>query len=147
MRHEIPSVRILPMSDKAEGFVGLSIEEVQKRKFLRGLGIGKGKYHYRSTGLNAEPGTVVLFQFKAHIIASAVFERDEKFDRPAAGHSGVLHFEPNSIRTFDPLDLEAMRKIWPRMPALGHVKRFLNPALYPKFQRSLKNVASPVGAR
>ena len=27
--------------------------------------------------------------------------------------------------------------------AFGHVKQFLNPTLYPKFKRRLKNVASP----
>jgi len=143
MKREIPSVRILPMSDKARGFYGRSIEQVQNSCFLRDLPARKGRYRYPSTGLNAVPGSVVLFQFKACIIASAVFRHDEKFERPIGGFGGALHFDVESIRTFDPLDIETMRKVWPGIRAFGHVKQFLNPALYPTFKRRLKHVASP----
>ncbi len=135
------------MSDKAEGFRGRSIEQVQKECFLRALPALKGRYRYPSAGLSAVPGTVVLFQFQARVIASAVFRSDEKFDRPIRGYSGALHFDVDSIRTFDPLDIEAMRKVWPGIGAFGHVKQFLNPALYPKFNRRLKHVASPSNQR
>jgi hypothetical protein len=102
-----------------------------------------GRFRYRSTGLSAPAGTVVLFQYQAHIIASAVFVRDEKFDRLRSGCAGELHFEPGSIRTFNPLDLAAMRAAWPRFRAFGHVKQRLNPECYPAFLRRLKKVASP----
>ena len=72
-----------------------------------------------------------------------MFLRDEKFVRPRGDSAGALHFDPASIRTFDPLDVEAMRKIWPGFRAFGHVKQFLNPTLYGKFKRQLKNLASP----
>ena len=64
MVREIPAIRILPMSDKIPGFRGRGIEDVQKRCFLTSLPAMKGRYRYRSTGLNGEPGTVVLFQFR-----------------------------------------------------------------------------------
>ena len=131
------------MSDKASGFCGRSIEQVQKSCFLRDLPARKGRYRYPSAGLNAVPGSVVLFQFKARIIASAVFRRDEKFKRPIGGYGGALHFDVESIRTFDPVDIETMRKLWPGIRAFGHVKQFLNPALYSTFKRRLKHVASP----
>jgi len=143
MRHDIPAVRILPMSTKTPGFASRSIEDVQKRLFLRDLAACGGHYRYRSAGLNAEAGTIVLFQYRARIIASAVFIFDEKFARPRAGHSGVIHLDPASIRTFDSLDVEDMRKVWPSFRAFGHVKQFLNPTLYPKLKRRLKNVAKP----
>src|SRR4051812_40611777 len=95
--------------------------------------------------MNADPGTVVLFQFRARIIASAVFLRDEKFERPVDGYGGAMYFDVRTVRTFDPLDLEAMRKVWPGFRAFGHVKQFLNPTRFPMFKRRLKNVASPVG--
>ena len=88
-------------------------------------------------------GTVVLFQFRARVIASAVFLRDEKFERPRRGSGGVLHFDPASFRTFAPLDVAAMRQVWPRFRAFGHVKQYLNPAAYPKLARRLKDVAKP----
>jgi hypothetical protein len=97
------------------------------------------------TGLNAAPGTVVLFQFKARIVASAVFVGDEKFERPVGGCMGTLQFDVESIRTFDPVDIQALRKVLPGVGALGHVKQFLNPALYSKFKRRLKNVQRPPG--
>jgi hypothetical protein len=143
MRRDIPSVRIVPMSDKAEGFVGRGIEDVQRDLFLREMPDCDGLYHYRALGLNAAPGTVVLFQYRARIIASGVFLRDEKFQRPIDGYGGALHFEVATLRTFDPLDVEAMRKIWPGFRAFGHVKQYLNPARYPMFKRRLKRVASP----
>jgi len=85
----------------------------------------------------------VLFQFQARIIASAVFVRDEKFARPIRGHSGELHFDPESFRTFEPLDADAMRKIWPWFKNFGHAKQSLNPTRYAAFKRRLRNVASP----
>ena len=148
MRNEVPAIRILPMSDRVAGFRGMSIDQVQASCFLRGLPKSGGRYRYRSTGLNAPPGTIVLFQFKAKIVASAVFIRDEKFARkkgvPKREHAGVLHFEPDSFRTFDPLDTAAMRKIWPALHALGHVKHALNPMRYSLFNGRLKNVKSPL---
>lgn len=139
----MPAIRILPMSDKADGFRGRSIGDVQASLFLRELPKCAGRYRYPSAGLNAEPGTVVLFQFKARIIASAIFLRDEKFERPIHGYAGALCFDVASIRTFDPLDLDAMRALWPGLRAFGHVKQFLNPTLYPQFKRRLKNIMSP----
>ena len=142
MRRDGPAVRILPMSDKQKGFVGLSHQQVQA-KLLRGLPAMNGRYRYPSGGLNADPGTVVLFQYRARIIASAVFLRDEKFEQPKGGYGGAMYFDPTSIRAFDPLDVSAMRRIWPSFRGFGHVKQLLNPTLYPKFKRMLKRVASP----
>jgi hypothetical protein len=145
VRREIPAVRILPMSDKIKGFRGRSIEEVQQEVFLRWLPQNSGRFRYQASGLNADPGTVVLFQFSARIIASAAFLRDEKFARPKAGYGGEMYFDVKSFRTFDPLDVEAVRKVWPSFRAFGHVKQFLNPTRYPMFRRRLKNVAAPMG--
>jgi hypothetical protein len=132
------------MSDRAEGFRGRSVEDVQARCFLRDLPARRGRFRYPSAGLNADPGTVVLFQYRARIIASAVFLRDEKFERPVRGCSGALYFDVASFRTFDPLDVQAMRRIWPAFRGFGHVKQHLNPTRYPMFRRRLTHLASPV---
>jgi hypothetical protein len=143
MASDIPAVRIFPMSAQIEGFRGRSIEDVQTRVFRRDLPRGNGRWRYRATGLNAAPGSVVLFQFHARIIAMAVFLRDEKFGSPKRGYGGEMYFDPKSFRTFDPLDVEDMRKVWPSFRAFGHVKQYLNPTLYSKFKRRLKNVQLP----
>src|SRR5580765_5721117 len=143
MKWLIPAVRIWPMSDKLKGFRDRSIEDVQSRLFLRDLPACGGRYPYPRIGLNAAPGAVVLFQYRARIIASAVFLRDEKSHRPKGGSSGAIFLDVTSIRTFDPLDVEAMQKVWPSFRRFGHVKQYLNPTLYSKFKRRLKNVATP----
>jgi hypothetical protein len=143
MPRDIPAIRIMPMSSQIPGFRGRSIEAVQANVFLRDLPKSNGRWRYTSAGLNADPGTVVLFQFHARIIATASFLRDDKFEKRRKGYAGEMYFDPNSFRTFDPLDVEAMRKVWPSFRAFGHVKQFLNPTLYSKFKRLLRNVKSP----
>jgi hypothetical protein len=143
MQRNIPAVRILPMSDKIEGFRDRTIQDVQARTFLRELPRCKGRFRYGSSGLSAAPGTVVLFQFKARIVASAMFLRDERYDKPKRGYGGAMYFDVKSIRTFDPLDAQAMRKVWPSFQRFGHVKQYLNPTCYPILKRRLKNLATP----
>lgn len=143
MPGEVTAVRILPMSDKIQGFRALSIPAVQSIYFLEKLPNRKGRFPYRSSGLTSPPGTIVLFQFQARIIATAVFVRDERFAKPRNGHSGVLHFEPESFQVFEPVDVEQMRKAWPRFRGFGHVKQSLNAASYPAFKRRLKKVRTP----
>src|SRR5688500_2873022 len=137
MPRSVPSIRIFPMSERRAGFRGRGIADVQRRVFLGDLPLKcDGRWRYASSGLNAPAGTVVLFQFRARVIASAVFLRDEKFARPRRSGSvrgGVLHFDPASFRTFAPLDDAAMRRVWPAFRAFGHVKQHLNPTLYAKF--------------
>lgn len=130
------------MSDKAPGFRERSIAQVQTEVFLRMLPAMNGRYLYRSAGLNSGPGTVVLFQYRARVIATAVLLRDEKYEKPVDGCGGALFFDPASFRTFEPLDADAMRKVWPGFRAFGHVKQHLNPTLYPKFKRRLKHVCA-----
>src|SRR5260221_5272808 len=143
MPPEIPAIRILPMSHKPPGFINRDIADVQHRLFLKDLPANGGRFRYPRAGLNARPGAIVLFQYRAHVIASAVFIRDERFEHPRRGYAGELRFDIASIKTFDPVDAEAMRAAWPAFRAFGHVKQFLNPARYPMFKRRLKRVQAP----
>ena len=141
---EVPMVRILPMSDQQQGFRDQTIEQIQCRFFLKRFPQRKGQYRYYASGLNAERGTVVLFQFKARVIASAVFLRDEKDQEPTGDFRGTLCFDPATVQTFDPWDADAMRRAWPGFRSFGHVKQRLNPGNYPAFVRRLKNVQRPM---
>jgi hypothetical protein len=131
------------MSDRIDGFRGRTIEDVQRNTFLRDLPANGGRFRYRASGLNAPAGSVVLFQFRARIIASATFVRDEKFERATGAFQGVLHFEPASIRTFEPVDVETMREVWPGFRSFGHAKQRLNPACYGAFRRRQKGRTAP----
>jgi hypothetical protein len=131
------------MSDQIEGFRGRSIEDVQRNTFLRDLATNGGRFRYRASGLNAPAGTIVLFQFRARVIASATFVRDEKLERPTRGITGILHFEPQSIRTFEQINADVMRQLWPGFRSFGHVKQRLNPACYGAFKRRRKGILTP----
>jgi hypothetical protein len=141
-QNDLPPVRILPMSDRIEGFAGRSIEQVQAEFFLNRFVRSNGQFHYCTSGLNALPGTPVLFQFKGRAVATAIFLRDDRFNEPSEEFAGVLQFDPKSIRTFEPLNAEDMRKAWPGFRAFGHVKQKLNPGGWRALERILKNVRS-----
>jgi len=147
MRNRIPAVRILPMSAKEKSFRGRSVEDVQLGFFLEELPFPpkNGRYRYPTAGLNADPGTVVLFQYTGAIIASATLSHSERFDEPENGYRGALWFDVNSIRTFAPVGRETLRKIWPEFRNFGHVKQYLNPAKYPAFKKQLVDVTAPEG--
>lgn len=130
------------MSDHLPGFAGRSIEQVQREFFLGRLSRANGRFRYPKSGLDTERDAIVLFQFKARIIALARFVRDEKFDRPTDGFAGVMHFEVASIRTFEPWTAADLRAVWPGFRAFGHVKQFLNPGNWPEFVRLLRTVGS-----
>ena len=103
-----------------------------------------GRYRYRTHGIDAEPGTVVLFQFKAHIVASAVLVRIERYSQPDGPYKGVLWFNPTSIRVFEPVGAEALRKHWPdKFVRFGNVIQALDPSHYAAFQAELSGVGLP----
>ena len=148
MRNIPPAIRILPMDSKEEpGFAGSSIWEVQRQYFLNELvrpGRPAGRFHFHKSGLRAEPGTVVLFQFGGKIIASAVLSSIERFSEAEHGcFRGAFQFDAKSIRVFDPVDAAAIRKIWPQVSRLGQAKWSLDPKFYEEFERSLTGVDSP----
>jgi hypothetical protein len=143
-----PAVRILPMDSKeTPGFVGCSIEDVQRQFFLNELvrpDSPPGRFHYRRVGLRAEPGTVVLFQYAGKIIASAILAGIDRFEATELDrYGGAYQFDAKSIRVFDPVDAAAIRKIWPQVTRLGQAKWSLDPASYGEFERQLTGVEAP----
>src|SRR4051812_40144782 len=111
------SVRILPMTSKIEEEFDdcSSIQDLQEKFFLSDLPFRPDcSYLHGRNGLDASNGTVVLFQCQGHIIASATFLGSERFDQPDAdGYMGQLFFDPRSIRTFNPINANRIRQIWP----------------------------------
>jgi hypothetical protein len=149
MHRAIPAVRILPMSSRQKGFRGRTVEDVQAGFFLEELPFPpkSGRFRYPTSGLNAEPGTVVLFQYEGKIIASAVFERNERFARPEGSYRGAMWFDVESIRIFEPVGPEKLRSIWPEFQRLGHAKQDLDPVFYPAFEEQLVGVEEPGRSR
>ena len=140
-----PAVRVLPMSANEPTFRGLSIEDVQVRFILEELASPRrnGSYLYPYSGLSAPLGTVVLFQYIGRVVASARFVRNEKFAEPRDGYRGALWFEVDSIRVFDPVDADELRRAWPGFVGYGQAKHSLDPAGYAAFERRRTGVAAP----
>ncbi|MFV0442884.1 MAG: HNH endonuclease [Planctomycetaceae bacterium] len=142
---EVPvAVRILPMSAGLE-FPGQTTESVQKRFFLDELPSRSpaGEYQYRAKGLQTPLGTAVLFQFKNAVIASAVLKQVEKYEQPQGPYHGTIHFDPDSIRVFDPVGPEEMKEAWPNFPGFGNAPLSLDADRYPAFQSLLTGVKRP----
>jgi hypothetical protein len=121
------------------------VEDVQHTFFLEELPspARNGRYRYPTSGLNAERGTVVLFQYGGRIIASAVFNENERFEQPEDGYKGAMWFDPRSIRIFQPVGPDDVRSTWPEFRHFGHVKQYLDPARYPAFEKQLVDVVAP----
>jgi hypothetical protein len=167
INEEIPSMlRLLPMN-KLEEWKDWEISDVQKYFLLEELAITrKGKYHYKSAGMKAEPGTVILFQFNNKVIGMADLIGIKKSDDPEyfdnatrfnndPDYKGAYYFDPFSIRTFDPVSKEQMIRIWgddfidkggkehPAFERFNQTKQFLDPEKYPAFCKILRNVLEP----
>jgi hypothetical protein len=127
-------------------FEGDSAEDVQRNFFLGRLPgePRRGRYLFRTSGLNAARGTVVLFQYESQVIASATLDRVERFEQPEHGtYWGALYFEIGSIRVFAPVGQERIRAIWPNFTRFNQAKHSLDPKSYPEFERSLTGVEAP----
>jgi len=145
LREIPPAVRILPMSAVKE-FEGLSVKEVQRQFFLRDLLHRKtpGRYLYHKSGLQAPPGSVVLFQYSDFLVAEARFQRSYRFLEPDEDYNGALYFDPKTIRVFDKIGSDVVSRIWPEFKGFSHVKwKKLNPKRYPVFEGKLKHVRTP----
>jgi len=145
--NKYPAVRVLPMNLKKE-FSGLTLEEVQTQFFLRDLPRRQEcEYWYRQSGLRADPGSLILFQSDAKIIASAILKQTERFDKPENGYGGKLLFEPTSIRTFSPVTLGELRKVWSGVKQLTQARLYLDPSKATDFEKGLVDVRKMTAAQ
>lgn len=146
MNETPPAVRILPMTnDIPAEFPGCTnIEELQQKFILNELPSREsGRYYYRKSGLKAEPGTVVLFQCKASIIASATLTGIEK-SFVQVGYDGYLNFDVTSIKIFKPITADTLKGIWPNFSRFNQTKQDLKPPEnYSEFEKILESVIKP----
>ena len=58
-------------------------------------------------------GTLVLFQYKAHIIASAILDEKVMYKEPKdGGYRGYYRYIPSSIAIFNPFNYLDMEQVW-----------------------------------
>ncbi|WP_416144634.1 HNH endonuclease [Planococcus koreensis] len=131
---EVPDIRLLPMSKNDLAFIGKSIEEVQDwfKFYLPG-----NKYQFKRK-MTAPKGTLVLFQFRGRLIASALLKKTVSYDEVNEfGYSGYYKFSKSSIFTFDPLDIKDVQKIWSGMKGFNQSHQTLDATQYPALKQLL----------
>jgi hypothetical protein len=133
-------------------FPGWSIEKLQHEFFLHDLPFRPdSEYLFHKAGLAAAPGTIVLFQFRGFLVASAALMDVRRFEKPRVGicdgerfvYEGALYFEPTSSRIFEPVAPEVVSRIWPEFTGFGQVKHRLDPSGYATLERELRHVERP----
>lgn len=140
-----PAVRLLPMSLREfKNEDCHNVEDLQQKFFLKILPSKEknGQYRYLTRGLDAPLGTIVLFQCKKQIIASAVFI-DSIVKPEEDGYKGSLNFDVNSIMVFQPVGADELKVFWPQFNTFTNAKRKLDPKGYAKFEKHLIGVTSP----
>lgn len=110
----LPSVRVVPMNSELEPGATLDPKEFFLRDLPTRAGDDRGAYFFRARGPRAEPGTVLLFQARAKIVADATLIELRKYETPDGEYSGCLILDVESIRVFEPAVTHGeFRSIWP----------------------------------
>lgn len=106
-------IRILPMS--MDEFEDKSIEELQEWFIEELKNVRKGLYRYRTSGLKTSTGSLILFQYRSKIIASAIFLNSERYEKAyiksKTKYNGFFEFDPNSITVFKPISNDKFNQI------------------------------------
>lgn len=120
-------IRILPMSAIHE-FPNKTIEEIQNEFFLNELvNKRKGEYLFRSSGMNATKGALVLFQIDNKVIASANLVQVKKYKEPVDGiYKGAYYFDINTIKVFEPITAKELSEIDESFIAFSQSKQKLD---------------------
>lgn len=106
-------IRIVPMSFDDIEFTNKTIKQVQDEFFMDSLiNIEKGWYYYAKSGLDAQEGTLLLFQMDNTIIASAILDQVLTFRKTTdEGNKGTFVLKKDSIKVFKPITKEEFASI------------------------------------
>jgi hypothetical protein len=139
---DIPSsVRVWPTAAKLFEDEGCyTLDEIQNKYFMEILPSRNGKFRYPSSGIKADRGAIILFQYDKEIIALAELIGMEKYDEPENGYSGHLIFNKYSIKTFEPINESTLQKAFHFSGVLNNAKHDLSVEYYFDFENRLKNV-------
>ena len=67
-------------------------------------------------GLKTSTGSLILFQYRGKIIASAIFLNSERYEKAyiesKTKYNGFFEFDPNSITVFRPISNDEFNRIY-----------------------------------
>jgi len=121
----VPAIRLLPMSESDPEFTNFTIEDLQEW-FIKEL-------PYRAYNFKTEMitplGTLILFQYKNSVIASAVLADKKIYPEILdGGYKGAFIFDPYSIAIFTPINKEEMKLIWNTFRSFNQSMQKLDPS-------------------
>lgn len=118
-------IRIIPMSE--EEFENKTIVQIQQDYFVNDLpNRPQCEYNYRASGLSSCDGSLVLFQYKNRIVASAIFKESVKYKEPLEGiYKGYLSFYKDTIQILNPISSEELKKFDNNFEKFSNVKQYL----------------------
>jgi hypothetical protein len=135
-----PGLQILPMSSGE--WADREITTVQEEYFLDRLPRKMGGRFRCYTAISAPPGSTILFQYRAMIVASArLLEIRSNADK--SEYPKEMIFAAQSVRVFEPIDGAVVKAIWPKVKQLDQTRWKLDFRQWPRFERSLQNVRAP----
>jgi hypothetical protein len=149
-----PEVRTMPMSVKEFN----TLEKV-RHYFLEDLPCREEEdvsdrecaYWYQFYGLQTYPGSIVLFQFDNHLVASAEYIRLDEFrddpwhdDEHGFTYYGRLILAKSSIMVFDPISQATVQAYWPKVKKFSQARHDLDTGAYSQFQaKEFHNIKRP----
>ncbi|WP_339068520.1 hypothetical protein [Fusobacterium animalis] len=114
-------IRILPMSeDEFCGYIEpdciTNIKDMQEIFFMQDLKLKRnGKFKIKESHFRTAVGSLILFQYRKHLIASAIYDKtfkiDENSDDYKNGYKEYYLFKPDTIRIFSPISEEEFQQI------------------------------------
>lgn len=109
LSESVPAIRLLPMSESDPEFTEYSIGDMQEW-FINELPYRV--YNYK-TEMITPLGTLVLFQYKNSVVASAYLVDKVIYEgKIDGGYKGAFVFDPSTIAVFKPINKEEMKGIW-----------------------------------
>ncbi|WP_223553217.1 HNH endonuclease [Lysinibacillus sphaericus] len=132
----IPAIRLLPMSEDDPEFGEKSIEDLQE---WFNDELPYRVYNFKK-GMVTPPGTLVLFQYKGCVIASAILEEKVLYgERTEGGYSGAYNFVPSSIAVFTPIKSNELKSVWDKFKGFNQSSQKLDVNQFNSFCRLLLN--------
>ena len=121
----LPAIRLLPMSESDPEFTTFTIEDLQEW-FMKELPYRV--YNFK-TEMITPRGTLILFQYKNSVIASAILVDKIIYpERLDGGYKGAFIFDPYSITVFTPITKEEIKQIWTTFKSFNQSMQKLDPS-------------------
>ena len=122
---KVPNIRILPTSPSEECFSTLSKAYYFYTTTLKSQ---NGYYKFRALGLNSPPQSIILFQYRNNIVASAILLKDSNSLRKSKyPDTPSMRVDVDSIAIFNPpISFNALKSICPTLIPFSDKKQIID---------------------